>query len=251
MERLIRAAEGPSLSREFDELLKALKTSLNDNHFTYKKALDKTINFLRVVMVNQDNFLQKRIVVNINDSGIDKCMQVSINYLISRRASELDIMINKVKVVTHEDTMLLTELKNAQVAAFPEAYLQPSKDEYYFQHLAEEIVRVWFVSLREVIIYFEDGSFTFLGCDFLDSLSPTEIKRMISLLNDKDTATRAWRSILAEWLITREETRKRNEAEFEERRRKYDEEIEMFIKRSEELKAKGMSRISKDGKFHV
>ncbi|KAL8099480.1 hypothetical protein AgCh_031928 [Apium graveolens] len=57
MERLIRAAEGPSLSREFDELLKVLKASLNNNHFIYKKALDKTINFIRVIMVNQDNFL--------------------------------------------------------------------------------------------------------------------------------------------------------------------------------------------------
>ena len=69
------------------------------------------------------------------------------------------------------------------------------------------------------------------------------------MLKEKDTATRAWKSIIAEWLITREETRKRNKAESEERLRKYDEEIEMFIKRSEELKAKGMSRISKDGKF--
>ena len=72
---------------------------------------------------------------------------------------------------------------------------------------------------------------------------------MISLLKDKDTATRAWRSVLAEWLIEREERRKRNEAEYEERKRKYDEEIEIYIKGSEELKAKGMSRISKDGKF--
>ncbi|KAL8109457.1 hypothetical protein AgCh_025523 [Apium graveolens] len=325
MERLIRAAEGPSLSREFDELLKALKASFNDNHFTYKKALDRIINFLRVIMVNQDNFLQKRIVININDSGIYRCMQVSLNYLVSRRASELDIMINKVKVVTHEDTMLLTELKNAQVAAFPEAYLQPSKEcvmankklikiletdlkskknknddvemikllgrylsdaeanlprtqinkdnlnddeqkkndknpsisnpcestkpsgskggekkkgddkkndekkranerrnEDNFQQLVEKIVRVWVVSRRE---------------------------RIISLLEDKDNATRAWRSVIAEWLIEREETIKINKAEFEERRRKCDEEIEMYIKRSEELKAKGMIRISKDGKF--
>ena len=50
-------------------------------------------------------------------------------------------------------------------------------------------------------------------------------------------------------MITREERRKRNEAESEERVRKYDEKIEMFIKRSGELKAKGMSGISKDGKF--
>ncbi|KAL8126211.1 hypothetical protein AgCh_013485 [Apium graveolens] len=46
----------------------------------------------------------------------------------SRRASELDIFINKVKVMIHEDTLMLTELRNAQVDAFPEAYLQPSKD---------------------------------------------------------------------------------------------------------------------------
>ena len=38
-------------------------------------------------------------------------------------------------------------------------------------------------------------------------------------------------------------------AEYEEKKRKYDEEIEMYIKISEELKAKGMSRISKDGRF--
>ncbi|KAL8120869.1 hypothetical protein AgCh_017879 [Apium graveolens] len=58
-------------------------------------------------------------------------MQVSLNYLISRRASELDIIINKVRVVIHEDTLLLTKLKNAQVTAFPEAYLQPSKGVAY------------------------------------------------------------------------------------------------------------------------
>ncbi|KAL8119023.1 hypothetical protein AgCh_016502 [Apium graveolens] len=54
---------------------------------------------------------------------------------------------------------------------------------------------------------------------------------------------------MAEWLIEREERRKRNEAEYEERIRKYDGETEMFIKKSEELKEKGMSGISKDGKF--
>ncbi|KAL8113922.1 hypothetical protein AgCh_020999 [Apium graveolens] len=122
-----RAAEGPSLSREFDELLTALKVSLNNNHFTYKKAPDKTINFIRVIMVNHEKFLDNRIVINVNDSGTDRCMQVSLNYLVSRRASELDIFINKVKFVTREDTMLLTKLRNAQVGAFPEAYLQPSK----------------------------------------------------------------------------------------------------------------------------
>ncbi|KAL8126091.1 hypothetical protein AgCh_013393 [Apium graveolens] len=353
MERLIRSAEGPSLSKEFEELLKSLKTSLNDNHFKYKKALDKTINFIRVIKVNKDNFLEEKIVVNANDSGTDRCMQVSLNCLISRRASELDIFISKVRFITSEDTMLLTTLRDAQVAAFPEAYLQPSKgskggekkkeddkkdeekkrrgerksrkphddsetqttlkiqtqstqtsaqptistisnikpsqtskpkflykqtsnsflkipitssqinlkkmttlplskpslkfkhkfvgrkpkkvkptkkvevteraicncfkesdflplnwcssDEDHFQYLADEIIRDWIVSLREVRIYFEDG---------------------------KDTITRAWRSSLSE-----------------ERRRRHDEEIHMYIKRLEELKAKGMSRISKDGRF--
>ncbi|KAL8120032.1 hypothetical protein AgCh_017240 [Apium graveolens] len=354
-------------------------------------------------------------------------MQVSLNYLVSRRESELDIFINKVKCITHEDTLLLTELRDAQVAAFPEAYLQPSKgityicpnikqfkhfqihkrcvmsnkklimilgtglktkknknnddmelikllrryldnaeanlpktqinkddldddeqkkdnqspsaqiqvnpvshleerverrrrmtrkmnkrrekinlkkittlpltkpslkvnlksvrrkrnkvkptkkrevterviwnffkqsdflpqnwcisDKDHFQQLAEEIVKGWIVSLREVRIFYEDGSFTFLGSKLMDSLSTIKIKRIISLLKDKDTATRAWRSVLAEWLIEREEIKKRDEAEAEERKMKYDEEIEMYIKRLEELKAKGMSRISKEGKF--
>ena len=83
----------------------------------------------------------------------------------------------------------------------------------------------------------------------METLSPTEIKSVISLLKDKDAATRAWRSVLAEWLIAREERKDKLQAESEEKRRKYDEEIDMFIKTSEELKAKGMSRISKDGKF--
>ncbi|KAL8103803.1 hypothetical protein AgCh_028126 [Apium graveolens] len=125
MERLLKAAEGHSLSREF-ELLKALRASLN-NFFTYKKTLNKTINFIRVILVTRNNFKEKRIVININYFGVDRCIQVSLNYLITRRASELDILINKVNKVIYEDTLLLNELKKAQVAIFPEAYLQPSK----------------------------------------------------------------------------------------------------------------------------
>ena len=85
-------------------MLKALRASLNNNLFTYKKALERIINSLRVILVTKDNFREKRIWVNINDSGVDRCMQVSLNYLISRRASKLDIPINKVKVVIHENT---------------------------------------------------------------------------------------------------------------------------------------------------
>ena len=50
-------------------------------------------------------------------------------------------------------------------------------------------------------------------------------------------------------MIAREDRRAKSKAEHEEKGRKYDEDIDMFIKTSEELKAKGMSRISKDGKF--
>ncbi|KAL8092105.1 hypothetical protein AgCh_034409 [Apium graveolens] len=211
MERLIRSAEGPSLIKEFEELLKALKASLNNNHFTYKKALDKTINFIRVIKVNKDNFLEERIVVNANDSGTDRCL--------------------KVRAITREDTMLLNALRDAQVASFPKKKndqnpsgsnpsqsSKPSgskggekkkedakkdeekkrRDEDHFQHLAGEIVRVWIVSLREVRVYFKD----------------------------------------AEWLIKREETKKRDKDEVEERRRRHDEKIDMSIKRLEELKAK-------------
>ncbi|KAL8090762.1 hypothetical protein AgCh_040000 [Apium graveolens] len=69
MEMLLKAGDGPSLNREFDELLKA-RASLNNNFFTYKKALDKTINFIRVILVTRDNFQEKRIVTNINDSDL-------------------------------------------------------------------------------------------------------------------------------------------------------------------------------------
>ncbi|KAL8093621.1 hypothetical protein AgCh_035489 [Apium graveolens] len=226
MERLIRSAEGPSLSREFDDLLKALKTSLNNNHLTYKKALDKIINFIRVIMVNHDIFLHKRILINANDSGTDRCMQVSLNYLVSRRASELDIFIIKVKVITREDTMLLTELRDAQVAAFPKAYLQPRKE----GNLPKTQINKDDFDDDEQKKDDQNPS----GSNPSQSSKPSgsksrekkkeddkkdeekKIKRVISLLKDKDTVTRAWRSVLAEWLIEREETNKRNEAEAEE-----------------------------------
>ncbi|KAL8094724.1 hypothetical protein AgCh_036296 [Apium graveolens] len=158
---------------------------------------------------------------------------------------ELEILVKKPKKVQVTERAIWNCFKQSDFLPLN----WRSSDEEYFQQLAEEIVRVWVVTLREVIIYYEDESFTFLGCNLMDTFSPTEIKRVISLLKDKDTATRAWRSVLAEWLIVREEMRARNKAEYEERKRKYDEEIEMYIKRSEELKAKGMSRISKDGRF--
>ncbi|KAL8148620.1 hypothetical protein AgCh_005832 [Apium graveolens] len=91
---------------------------------------------------------------------------------------------------------------------------EEKKYEDYFQQLAEKIVRVWVVTLRKVRIYYEDGSFTFLGSNLMDTFAPTEVKRVISLLKYKNTATIAWRSVLAEWLIVKEETRARNNAEY-------------------------------------
>ncbi|KAL8121476.1 hypothetical protein AgCh_018269 [Apium graveolens] len=224
MERLIRAAEGPSLSREFDELLKALKASLNNNHFTYKKAMDKTINFLRVIMVNQDNFQQKRIVLNTNDSVIDRY------------------------------TLLLTELKNAQVAAFPEIYLQPSKGMSYicpntkhFNHFYIPKTQINKNDLDDDKQKKDDQNPS--GSNPSQSSKPSGSKGGEKKKDDDKKDEEKKRRVLAEWLIERQETKKRNEAEAEEGRRKYDEEIKMYIKRSEELKAKGMSRISKDGKF--
>ncbi|KAL8088686.1 hypothetical protein AgCh_038456 [Apium graveolens] len=288
MERLIKAAEGPSLSREFDELLKALRASLNDNFFTYKKALERTINSLRVILATKDNFQERRIMVNINDSGVDRlCHGQQEAY----HALESELKTKRKKTFEDEEMIKLLGryLRNVE-ANFPKTQInkdnldddeqkkddqKPSgsnpsqstrvagskggerkedekkdvENEDYFQKLAEEIVRVWIVSLKKVRIYYTEGSFTFLGCALMDSLSPTEIKRVISLLKDKDTATRAWRSVLAEWLIAREERRARSKAEYEEKKMRYDKETEMYIKRSEKLKVKGMSSISKDGRF--
>ncbi|KAL8135334.1 hypothetical protein AgCh_010119 [Apium graveolens] len=78
MERLLKAVEVPSLKKEFDELLRALKASLSNNFFFYKKALDKTINFIRVIMVvTKDGFQERRIIVNINDYGMDSFQSIA------------------------------------------------------------------------------------------------------------------------------------------------------------------------------
>ena len=63
------------------------------------------------------------------------------------------------------------------------------------------MVRVCVVTIKEVRIHYQDGSFTILGDTLMKTLSSTEIKRVISLMKDKDTVTKAWRSVLAEWLI--------------------------------------------------
>ena len=96
-----------------------------------KKALGKNINFIRAVVVKVDNFLGKKIVMNINNGGVDMCLQVTLPYLQTLRASELNVMIDIVNPVIQEDTQLLQELKKAHIAAFPEAYLHPHKGVVY------------------------------------------------------------------------------------------------------------------------
>ncbi|KAL8126476.1 hypothetical protein AgCh_013675 [Apium graveolens] len=112
-ERLLRAAEGPNQDQEFNDLLAKLRVSLQHKYMDGKKALGKNINFIRAVVVKVDNFLEKRIVMNINDGGVDRCLHVTLPYLQTLRASELDVMIDKVNLVIQEDTQLLQELKKA------------------------------------------------------------------------------------------------------------------------------------------
>ncbi|KAL8135559.1 hypothetical protein AgCh_010264 [Apium graveolens] len=265
---------------------------------------------MRAVMVKVDNFLEKMIVMNINDGGVDRCLQVTLSNIQTLRAFELDVMIDRVNPVIQEDTQLLQELKKTQITAFLKAYLYPNQGIVYVcpttkqakhllvpKHRVKSNMRL-IMTLQSNLKYkrnkkHEDVEMIIILDIYLlnpDTMMPNT---QYNLRNDKDddeqkdnnqkptgsnpsqsskatgskdkkqeekkddekkrgnkdTATRAWRSILAEWLIEREERRKRNEAEYEERVRKYGEEIEMFIKRSEELKAKGMSKISKDGKF--
>ncbi|KAL8118491.1 hypothetical protein AgCh_016133 [Apium graveolens] len=139
-ERLLMAAQGPGMTQEFDNLFTGLRNSLNNNFFTYRKTLEKTINYIRVLQIPvKDQFLEKRIVINLNDSGVDRCMQVNFNYLISRRASEIDILINKVRIINNEEKMLLAELKKAQEAAFPEAYLHPNKGVHYIYSTTKQL----------------------------------------------------------------------------------------------------------------
>ncbi|KAL8120922.1 hypothetical protein AgCh_017919 [Apium graveolens] len=69
--------------------------------------------------------------MNINDGGVDRCLQVTLPYLQMLRASELDVMIDRVNPIIQEDTQLLQELKKAYIAAFLEAYLYPHKGVVY------------------------------------------------------------------------------------------------------------------------
>lgn len=111
------------------------------------------------------------------------------------------------------------------------------------------MVKVWVVNIKEVRIYYRDGTFDKLGNSLMESLSTIELRRVVSLMKDRDTTTQAWRTILSVFIVNREEMRDEHNALLTERRRKYEYDIDAYLKRSEELTAAGKSRISKDGKF--
>ncbi|KAL8105091.1 hypothetical protein AgCh_029037 [Apium graveolens] len=77
--------------------------------------------------------------MNINDGGVDRCIQVTLINLQTLRASELDVMIDRVNQVIQEDTQLLQELKKAQREAFPEAYLYPKQGVVYICTMTKQV----------------------------------------------------------------------------------------------------------------
>ncbi|KAL8109073.1 hypothetical protein AgCh_025243 [Apium graveolens] len=228
-----------------------------------------------------------------------RCIHVSLNYLITRRASELDILINKVNRVIHEDTLLLNELKKAQVAAFPEAYLQPSKGVVYIRPTTKyckhfQIPKQRVMANKKLIMtletylktkqyktiededmikllgrYLKDAETNFLktqsntNSDLDDDeqkkddqkpsgSNPSQPSKATgSKTEDKkrDDEKRGDERRRKKKEDVRDERREKQKAEKEERGRKYAVNISMFEQRTNELKAKGMSRISKDGHF--
>ena len=80
--------------------------------------------------------------MNINDGGVDRCIQVSLTNLQTLRASELDVMIDRVNPVIQEDTQLLQELKKAKIEAFPEAYLYPNQGVVYSCPMTKQAIHL-------------------------------------------------------------------------------------------------------------
>ncbi|KAL8120721.1 hypothetical protein AgCh_017776 [Apium graveolens] len=68
-------------------------------------------------------------------------------------------------------------------------------------------------------------------------------------MKDNDTITRAWKAVLCVWVRERDERNAREKDEKEEKDRKYAEELARLEQRSNELREKGLSRLSKDEHF--
>ncbi|KAL8102939.1 hypothetical protein AgCh_027464 [Apium graveolens] len=84
------AAEGLCLDKEFGDFLEGLRVSLNFNHFSYKKVVNNNINFLRVVLFTIQIFKEKRIVVNVNDSRVDRYLKNANVMLSQTKINEKD-----------------------------------------------------------------------------------------------------------------------------------------------------------------
>ncbi|KAL8107436.1 hypothetical protein AgCh_024003 [Apium graveolens] len=122
-------------------------------------------------------------------------------------------------------------------------------DDDYTNQLAEEIFKVCVETLGEVKIYFKDGSFNLLNKEVIENYSTVELERVISLMTGKDAFTKMRRVELARKLKERDERHAREKDEREANAIKKANEIDMFEKRSNELKVKGLSRVSSDGVF--
>ncbi|KAL8120397.1 hypothetical protein AgCh_017544 [Apium graveolens] len=298
-------------------------------------------------MVIKENFKEKRIVANVNDSGVDRCMKGdsrghSLAYRTKKGQKaafleaylqpskgvatsvqlpkETDLKTKKIKTMEDEEMIRILSkyLKNAKTM-FPRAQIntkddldddeqkkykhkssgsnpshysktsdskvddkkkgkedkkgrgdgkkrrkngeggekkqnvQEVQDDFlpvsksityddYHPQLAEKIVKVSFVSLGEVRIYYKDDTFILMNREVIDIFSTAELKRVISMMNARDSSTRMTKALLAERLRERNIRNAIKKDEREERKRKYAEEIEMFERRSNELKRRGLSK---------
>ncbi|KAL8088920.1 hypothetical protein AgCh_038620 [Apium graveolens] len=101
-DRLLKAAEGPGQDQEFNELLTVLRMFHHNNYIIYKRALANNINFIRVVIVKVDNFLEKRIVANVNNCGLDRFLQSKKN----KKIEDEEMIRFLERYLQNADTML-------------------------------------------------------------------------------------------------------------------------------------------------
>ncbi|KAL8101034.1 hypothetical protein AgCh_033061 [Apium graveolens] len=119
----------------------------------------------------------------------------------------------------------------------------------YNNQLAEKIVKVCVETSGGVKIYFKDGTFNLINKEVIENYSTVEFERVINLMTDKDAFTKIRKVDLVRRLRERDERHATDKAEKEENAIIKAKEIEMFEKRSNELKSKELSRISPDGVF--
>ncbi|KAL8105187.1 hypothetical protein AgCh_029109 [Apium graveolens] len=124
VDRLLKAAEGCCQDQEFNELLPVLRVSLHNKYITYKKALANNINFVRVVIVKVDNFLEKRIIANVNDCGLDMCLQ-GISCISEEESSR--ISLGMCSPLREEKNGHITTKKQSKPGNFPVGSCAPAQ----------------------------------------------------------------------------------------------------------------------------